>query len=249
MRCNNAFRLAKGLSQQRRRAHPTEYHAEDVLTARVKARWDHGELLIMARAEITLPVSGVRNINQRLAQITPDRTLKAIKEVRKSTRYHELLASLQPEAQSGEPIEREMVGPDQGSPAFPDDTIPDPSPNQWAVEVGAAIEQLGGPDDIDIDAINPGLANNHTRDMLDAEYARWLPPLAGPNRRPPRRTGAPRVRRAQCGRGVGLPTSERSDLSDYQGSAACTTSFPVLGRSNLPQYLYTHPCMTIVDIH
>ena len=39
---------------------------------------------------------------------------------------------------------------------------------------------------------------NHTREMLDVEYARWLPPLAGPNRRPPRwRSGAPRVRTGQ----------------------------------------------------
>ena len=171
--CDRAFRSARGLSQHRRRAHPTEYHAENVPAARVKASWDHEELLIMARAEITLRVSGVRNINQRLVQITPGRTLESIKGVRKSTRYHELLASLQPEAQSSEPIERVTVGPDQGSPDdFPDDTIPDPSPSQWAVEVRATIEQLGVPDGIDINAITPGLPNNHTREMLDAEYAR-----------------------------------------------------------------------------
>ena len=196
--CDRAFRSARGLSQHRCRAHPTEYHAENVPAARVKARWDHEKLLIMARAEITLRVSGVRNINQRLVQITPGRTLEATKGVRKSTRYHELLASLQPEAQSSELIERETVGPDQGSPNDTlDDTTPDPSPNQWAVEVRATIEQLGVPNGINIDAITPGLPNNHTREMLDAEYARWLPPLAGPNRRPPGSTGAPRVRTGQ----------------------------------------------------
>ena len=43
-------------------------------------------------------------------------------------------------------------------------------------------------------AINPCLVTNHTREMLDAEYARWLPPLVGPNSRPPRgRSGATRV--------------------------------------------------------
>ena len=141
-------------------------------------------------------------INQQLVQITPGRTLEAIKGVRKSMRYQELLASLQPEAQSSDLIESKSVGPDLGSPNdFSDDTTPDHSPNRWAVEVQTTIEQLGVPAGIDIDAINPGLVNNHTRDILDAEYARWLPPLAGPKRRPPRRwSGTPRVR-------TGLPAS------------------------------------------
>ena len=34
---------------------------------------------------------------------------------------------------------------------------------------------------LNIDVINPGSPTNETRDMLDTEYARWLPPLAGPN--------------------------------------------------------------------
>ena len=55
---------------------------------------------------------------------------------------------------------------------FPDDTIPEPSPNKWSVEVRATIEQIGVPDCIDSNAITPGLPNNHTREMLDAEYAR-----------------------------------------------------------------------------
>ena len=80
---------------------------------------------------------------------------------------------------------------------IPDDNPPDPCPNEWAAEVRTAILELGVPDGIDIDAINPGLPTNHTRNVLDAEYARWLPPQAGPNRRPPRQTGAPRVRTGQ----------------------------------------------------
>ena len=174
--------------------HPTEYHAEKVPTARVKASLDH--------EEIVLRVSRVSNTNQQLVKITPGRTLEAIKGVRKSTRYRELLASLQPEVESSKFIEHEPVGPNPGSPNdLPDDTTPDPSPYQWAVEVRTTIEQLGVPDGIDIDAINPGLVINRTRDMLDAEYARWLPPLAGRKRRPPRRrSGAPRVR-------TGLPAS------------------------------------------
>ena len=77
---------------------------------------------------------------------------------------------------------------------MPDDNPPDPRPNEWAKEVRTSILQLGVPDGIDLNAINPGLVTNHTREVLDAEYVRWLPPLAGPNRRPRRqRSGAPRV--------------------------------------------------------
>ena len=175
----------------------------------------------------------VRNIKQRLVQITPGRTLETGKEVRKSTRYQELLASLQPEAKSSELIEREPVSPDPGSPNdLPDYTTPDPSPNEWAVEVRTTIEQLGIPDGIDIDDINPGLVNNHTRDMLDAEYVRWLPPLAGPNRRPPRRrSGAPRVR-------TGLPASTVRARRRTHPNAAIFQTIKESLRSQRPfQYL------------
>ena len=77
---------------------------------------------------------------------------------------------------------------------MPNDNPFDPRPNEWAEEVRTGIVKLGIPDGIDLNAINPGLVTNHTREMLDAEYTRWLPPLAGPNRRPPRRRSwAPRV--------------------------------------------------------
>ena len=49
--CSRAFRSVRALSQHRRRAHPSEYHAEIMPVATIKARWDHEELLILARAE------------------------------------------------------------------------------------------------------------------------------------------------------------------------------------------------------
>ena len=113
--CSRAFGSGRGLSQHRRRAHPSEYHAENVPVARMKARWDHEELLILARTENVFRRSGVRNINQRLVQITPGRTLDSIKGVRKSKRYQELLASLQREADSSELIER-IPAPRLGGP-------------------------------------------------------------------------------------------------------------------------------------
>ena len=130
--CDRAFGSARGLSQHWRRAHPTEYHGENV-PVRQKARWDHEELLILARAEIALRGSGVRDINQRLVQITPGQTLDCIKGVHKSMRYRELLASLQPEADASELIERNPNGPDLGAPDdIPNDNPPKPRPNEWA---------------------------------------------------------------------------------------------------------------------
>ena len=69
------------------------------------------------------------------------------------------------------------------------------------MEVRDAICQLGVPDGIDLDAIVPGLPTPETREMIDEEYAWWLPPLAGPDtaRPPSRATRAPRVR-------TGLPS-------------------------------------------
>ena len=147
----------------------------------------------------------MRNINQRLVEITPDRTLEAIKGVRKSTRYRELLASLeQQEADSSElQFERTPSDPGEGA---PDDISDDPTPAspdssvEWAGPVRDAIYHLGVPDGIDINAISPGKPTTQTRAMLDSEYAWRFPPLAGPNRRPPgRRSGAPRVRTGQPG--------------------------------------------------
>ena len=85
--CQRAFGSARGLSQHQHQVHPTEYHAQNVPVARQKACWDHEELLILARAEIIFRRSGVRNINQRLVEITPGQTLEAIKGVRKSMCY------------------------------------------------------------------------------------------------------------------------------------------------------------------
>ena len=149
----------------------------------------------------------MRNINQRLVQITPGWTLDFIKGVCKSKRYKELLASLQREADSSELIER-IPAPDCAAPnVIPDSpTQGDPVPNvDWAVEVRDVIDQLGIPDGIDLDAIIPGSPTTQTREMIDEEYAWWLPPLAGLRtaRPPSRATRAPRVRTGQPARNAG----------------------------------------------
>ena len=205
------------LSQHRRRAHPAEYHAQNVPTVRTKARWDHEELLLLGCAELVFRRSGVRNINQPLVEITPGRTLESIMGVHKGARYEELLAQLQLEADSRELLECATSGPNDGAPdEHPQQLPPDPPDHnvEWAAEVRDAIYDLGVPDCINIKAINPGSPTRETRDMLDAEYARWLPPLAGPRGRPPRRrAGAPRVR-------TGLPV--RNARAKRRAAYACT---------------------------
>ena len=115
--CLWTFGSVRGLSQHRRQTHPTEYHAHNVPIAKQKAHWDHEELLILACAEIIIRRSGTRNINQWLVQITPGRTLEAIKGVHNSMRYALLLASLeQPEADSSELIEHNSSDPNEGAP-------------------------------------------------------------------------------------------------------------------------------------
>jgi len=81
-----------------------------------KTRWDQEELLLLGRAELVFRQLGVRNINQRLVEVTPGRTLEAIKGVRKRARYQELLADLQPEADSRELLECTTPGPSSGVP-------------------------------------------------------------------------------------------------------------------------------------
>ena len=103
--------VSRGVFQHRRRAYPSEYHAGNVPVARIKAPWDHEELLIISRTENVFRRSGLRNITQRLVQITPGRTLDSIQGVCKSKRYQELLASLQRKADSSELIER-ILNPD-----------------------------------------------------------------------------------------------------------------------------------------
>ena len=49
---------------------------------RKKARWDHEEMVLLARREIDLLEAGGRpNVNKALAEVFPSRTLEAIKGV------------------------------------------------------------------------------------------------------------------------------------------------------------------------
>lgn len=72
---------------------------------RKKARWDHEELVLLARNELELRAAGVRNINQRLVEKGAGRSLDAFKGVRKSEKYKELVQSLQRVTAGTNPID------------------------------------------------------------------------------------------------------------------------------------------------
>ena len=64
---------------------------------RVKARWDHEEKVLLARAELALVSARggvVRNINNELTTTISGRTAEAIKKVRQRADYKEILTSL-----------------------------------------------------------------------------------------------------------------------------------------------------------
>ena len=93
--CLRQFATKRGISIHRRSAHPEEYHLENVPKERKKARWDHEEVVLLARREIDLLAAGGRlNVNKALAEASPSRTLEAIKGVRKRPAYKELLRTL-----------------------------------------------------------------------------------------------------------------------------------------------------------
>ena len=92
--CNRVFKTKRGVGVHRRAAHAVEFHAarvEERLTNAVKVRWVDEEVEALARAEAVLLRGGARYINASLAQEFPERSLEAIKGMRRSGRYKESL--------------------------------------------------------------------------------------------------------------------------------------------------------------
>ena len=103
--CDNALNSKGGLNVHRRVSHPDVYHAARQPAARVKARWSHEELVLLARAELeirrTNPPQGVLRV---LHPRFPHRTFEAIKSLRnKNLRYNEDLAALEAKESASEP--------------------------------------------------------------------------------------------------------------------------------------------------
>lgn len=78
--CNHEFGTKRGLGVHSRAAHPAEFYEANV-PVRVKARWMEAEahLLAMQEAAMLAKNPGVKNINQHLLRVFPQRPLEAIK--------------------------------------------------------------------------------------------------------------------------------------------------------------------------
>ena len=179
-----------------------------------------------------------------MLEITSGRTLEAIKGVHKSTRYQELLASLQQrKADSGElQLERTTSDPGDGAPDdIPKDLTPAPPEQsvEWVGKVRDAIYTTSVcqvalafmPSTLVFQQMRPGPCS--TRNMPGG-YHPWLDPVRG------HLDGGYGLdyQCAQRGQDLSLLIHACSDFSKHQGSAVPETSFPVPGRWNLPQYLW-----------
>lgn len=73
--CSREFRKAVGLSVHHCRAHPEEYHQENVSEQRKKARWDGEEMVLLAREELCAEAEGVKKMNKHLHSLFPSQTM------------------------------------------------------------------------------------------------------------------------------------------------------------------------------
>ena len=85
-KCGRPFNTQRGLSLHQRKAHAIEYHLMHVPKVR-KARWSHDERVLVAREEIRLLGEGSSNVNFELAATFTQRSLDAIKSVRRTAAY------------------------------------------------------------------------------------------------------------------------------------------------------------------
>ena len=86
--CDRAFGTKRGLGVHRRAAHAVQFNADRVeerLANAVKVRWVDEEV------EAVLLRGGARYANASLAQEFPERSMEAIKGMRRSGRYKECL--------------------------------------------------------------------------------------------------------------------------------------------------------------
>lgn len=90
--CGREFSTKSGLGLHRRRAHEAAFN-EEINVERVKRQWSAEEQRMMAREEALAVHRGVRFINQHLLAVVPNRTLDAIKGMRKNGDYRRLVAA------------------------------------------------------------------------------------------------------------------------------------------------------------
>jgi len=94
--CGRLFDSVRNLSQHRRLVHTSGYYDAVVKQVKVskKSRWDHEEMVLMAREELRLIKRGVSNMNQELTKVMSGRTLEAIRGRRRALDYKQLVEKL-----------------------------------------------------------------------------------------------------------------------------------------------------------
>jgi len=90
--CDRTFSTKIGLGVHKRSAHPDEANAE-VNVERVKRQWSEEEMRLMAREEALAARRNVRFMNQHLLTVVPERSLEAIKGMRRNARYRDFVAT------------------------------------------------------------------------------------------------------------------------------------------------------------
>ncbi|VDO86395.1 unnamed protein product, partial [Soboliphyme baturini] len=85
--CSKRFRTNTGLGVHKQRVHPVEYNRD--IPPLKRPRWSIDEMRVMAVAELEME-SGVRNVNELIAQKLEGRTVEAIKK-RRQTREYKLI--------------------------------------------------------------------------------------------------------------------------------------------------------------
>jgi hypothetical protein len=91
--CGKEYGTSRGLGQHIRIRHKEMYN-DNIDVDRIKARWSVEEVLLLAKAEVEIVMSGFcQNINMQLHSKFPKRTLEAIKGRRKMATYRSEVAS------------------------------------------------------------------------------------------------------------------------------------------------------------
>ena len=95
--CRRVFGTFMGLRQHERRTHPADYHAGLAIGHRTgnKRRWEHEEKVLVAREELRLRKISQVNLNARIAVALPNRTLEAIKCLRRNPAYRAMLDDME----------------------------------------------------------------------------------------------------------------------------------------------------------
>ena len=202
--CLQRFVTRCVLSLHWRSAHPEEYHLKNVPKERKKAHWEHEELVLLMEREMdTLAAGGKVNVNKYLAEASLDRTLEAIKRVRKRPAYKELVTTL-----STSTHDSRSSLPSEG-PSLVQQVSSEEWTQDWAADLIRVVRESGNVlDRLWLEDIEPGKPSDWVREAVDSNYEAWLtaPTVVGQYQRASAPLGEPK----------GLQAKRRSQYARVQ---------------------------------